>query len=142
MKTLKVKRLSPNAILPKRVTSGSAGLDLYCSKKIAISTESTSLVETGWAVEIPEGYFGLIKIKSGFATHFNVTENAGVIDSDYRGELKVAIANVSSSPLKIERGESFAQLLILPCEFMVCEEVETLSETKRGVKGFGQASKD
>jgi len=134
---LKVYKAYPDATLPSRGTPGSAGLDLVAYKKTTISTNTTDLVDTGLHVEIPEGYVGIVKIRSGFATKFNVTENAGVIDSDYRGPLKVAIANVSSDPLKILKGDRIAQLLVIPCWMGNIKEITELSETSRGESGFG-----
>jgi len=142
MKSIKVKfkKLGKDATMPKRVTPGSAGLDLYASKKKTVPTNSTVLIDTDLAVEIPEGYVGIIKVNSGIAVRDNVTENAGVIDSDYRGHLKVAIANISADPLKVLKGDRIGQLLIVPCWVGDPEEVEELSSTERGEKGFGQAS--
>ncbi len=139
--TVQFKKLNSSAKIPIRVTPGSAGLDLYCNKKLTIATNKTALVETGLAVAIPYGYVGIIKIKSGYAKMFNVTENAGVIDSDYRGELKIAIANISLDPLKIEKGDAIAQLLIIPCWLGEPEIVEELDVTTRGEKGFGEATR-
>lgn len=141
MKELQIKKLTSTAVIPKRVTPGSAGLDLVCDKRIIISTGTTGLVDTGLSVAIPEGYVGIIKIKSGYAKEYNVTENAGVIDCDYRGPLKVAIANTSDTPLRVEKGDAIAQLLILPCWMGKIEIVEELTTTIRGEKGFGEASK-
>ncbi len=141
MDKLKITKKEPGAITPKRVTPGSAGLDLYLIRKIEIPTQSTVVVDTGWQIELPKGHFGLIKIKSGIAINYGLTENAGVIDSDYRGNLKVALTNVSSSPVKIAKGEAVAQLLVIPCWMGEVAEVPVLSDTTRGEKGFGEASK-
>lgn len=139
---VKFKRLSPRAIEPKRVTEESAGLDLYAIAKQTIPTGKTALIETGWAIEIPKGYVGLIKVNSGEAIDFNITENAGVIDSDYRGHLKVAICNPTiDSPYKIVPKQKIGQLLILPCWLGQPQFVEELTETYRGEKGFGAASR-
>jgi len=135
--TVKFFKGNSDAILPTRGTNGAAGLDLTACKKTTIATNTTGLVETGLHVEIPEGYVGIIKIRSGFAKKYNVTENAGVVDSDYRGPLKVAIANFSSDPLKIVKGDRIAQLLIIPCWTGKVVEITELSETDRGENGFG-----
>jgi dUTP pyrophosphatase len=137
---LKLKKIGPGAKLPVRVTPGSAGIDLYAARKKVIPTSCTMLVDTDWAIEIPAGYVGLIKVNSGIAVQDNITENAGIVDCDYRGPLKVAIANVSDRPFKIYKGDRIGQLILLPYWKGDVEEVKELSETDRGEKGFGQAS--
>lgn len=138
---VKFKKIGPGAKPPVRVTEGSAGLDLFAARKKTVPTNKTALIDTDWAVAIPKGHVGLIKINSGNATRYSITENAGVIDSDYRGHLKVAISNPSSDPFKVEKGEKIAQLIVMPCLMTDPLFVEDLDKTERGEKGFGEASR-
>lgn len=139
---LNVKKLNENAIIPTYATEYSAGADLYVpsdSKKIAINPHQTVLIKLGIAVEIPEGYMGLIFARSGMASKRSLApaNKVGVIDADYRGEVMVALHNHSDQLQCVEAGERIAQLAITP--FLKCEynEVSELSETVRGEGGFG-----
>ncbi len=139
---LNVKKLSENAVIPTYGTEYSAGADLYVprdSGKIVINPHKTVLVKLGIAVEIPEGYMGLIFARSGMASKRSLApaNKVGVIDSDYRGELMVALHNHSDEVQCVEAGERIAQLAITP--FIKCEynEVNELSDTVRGDGGFG-----
>lgn len=138
--TLPVKKLTKTAKLPTRATDGSAGLDLYADQKIDISTGTSTGVRTGLSMAIPKGFMGLIKINSGTATKENVTENAGVVDSDFRGEVKVVIANISNDIKKVQRGDKIGQIVIVPCWMGEIKEVTELDNTQRGEKGFGEAT--
>ena len=139
---LNVKKLDENAIIPTYGTEYSAGADLYVpanQKSIAVNPHKTVLVKLGIAVEIPEGYVGLIFARSGMATKRSLApaNKVGVIDSDYRGELMVALHNHSDELQCVEAGERIAPLSVVP--FLKCEfsEVSELSETVRGEGGFG-----
>ncbi len=138
---LNIKKLNENATVPTYGTAYSAGADLYAlsDAPIAIEAHKTTLVHTGIAVEIPEGYCGLIFARSGLASKRGLApaNKVGVIDADYRGEVMVALHNHTDAIQAIEAGERIAQLVIVPflkCEF---ELVDELSDTVRGVGGFG-----
>ena len=141
----KVKRLDERAVLPTYATPHSAGADLYNMKgcEVQIKPHETVLIKTGLAVEIPEGYVGLIFARSGLATKRGLApaNKVGVIDSDYRGEIMVSLHNHSSAEQKVEGGERVAQISIVP--FLKADfcEADTLSATVRGEGGFGSTGK-
>lgn len=138
---LNVFRQHPDAILPTRATDGSAGYDLSTVEEISLMS-SESLVRFGWSFEIPPGYVGLLFMRSSYAKKGLSLANAvGVIDSDFRGEVK-ALLNVSAfcSEMKIEKGTRIAQLVIVPFVGMPCREVGTLNLTHRGEGGWGSTS--
>jgi len=137
---LRIKKLDHRSILPTRGTAQSAGLDLYSIKKHTISGNSIITINTGLSFEIPDGYVGIIKERSGFALQNRVIIKGGVIDSDYRGEIKIIAENVSDYPIILDAGTSIAQILILELPPVVAVNVdadEELSDTERGVAGFG-----
>ena len=129
---------------PKIQTSGAAGLDLFNNEKeIRILEEGKSIViSTGFYVEIPEGYVGLVFARSSLGFKFDCTlaNSVGVIDSDYRGEVKVKIHNHSDKPKMIEPNERVAKIVVVPC-FNQFTQVDELSETDRGSNGFGSTGK-
>lgn len=140
---VKVKRLTNTAWVPLKATNGSAGFDLYADtigESAPIYPGETKLIGTGIAMEIPEGYFGTIYARSGLATKKGLrpANCVGVIDSDYRGEICVALHNDSSSPKTIGAHERIAQLVIQPyaaeAKLVVNDD---LSDTERGEDGFG-----
>ena len=136
-----VKKLHENAILPTYGSVAAAGADLYAllDEELVFLPNETKFVHTGLAMEIPEGYAGLIYARSGLASKRGLApaNKVGVVDSDYRGELMVALHNHSSQTPVIQPKERIAQLVITP--FLKAEffESEELSETVRGVGGFG-----
>ena len=138
---VKIKKISPNAVLPTYGTEDAAGADLSAClfAPITIDPGQTFVVKTGLTMEIPEGYVGLIYARSGLATKRGLApaNKVGVIDSDYRGEIMVALYNQSELPQKIEPGERIAQLVIAPYLQGVFNEVDELSDTTRGAGGFG-----
>ena len=134
-------KLDKSAVMPTYGSPFSAGADLYaiCDGDIAIEPGKTVLVHTGIAMEIPEGFGGFIFARSGLATKKGLApaNKVGVVDSDYRGEIMVALHNHSDVVQTISSGERIAQLVIMPylaAEFCECE---ILSETVRGEGGFG-----
>ena len=138
---IKFIKLDKNATVPSYGTSASAGADLYAlsGQEIELKPNETVLVHTGIAMEIPEGYAGFVFARSGIATKRGLApaNKVGVIDSDYRGEIMVALHNHSNKVQKIEDNERVAQLVIMPylrAEFI---ETETLDETERASGGFG-----
>ena len=130
--------------VPKIQTSGAAGLDLFNNdKEIRILEEGKSIIiSTGFYVEIPEGYVGLVFGRSSLGFKFDCTlaNSVGVIDSDYRGEVKVKIHNHSDKPKMIEPNERVAQIVVVPC-FNQFKQVDELTETNRGSSGFGSTGK-
>ena len=145
MPTIAVKKLDERAILPTYGSEYSAGADLYAllDEEIVIEPNETKLVHTGIAMEIPEGYAGLIYARSGFASKRGLApaNKVGVVDADYRGEIMVALHNHSGKPQAVANGERIAQLVIAPFLKANFEVAETLSETVRGVGGFGSTGK-
>ena len=138
---LLVKRLNEAAILPTRGSKHAAGLDLYASESVCINTcsldETGKLVSTGISMNIPRGYYGRIAPRSGFSVKYGLIINAGVIDSDYRGEIKILFNNFTKSNVVIQRGDKVAQIIIEKIALLDVEEVDDLEDTERGDKGFG-----
>ncbi len=138
---LSIKKIKPNAIIPSYAHQGDAGMDLYTCKEVIIPPKKKMIVSTGIAMEIPEGYVGLIWDKSGLAVHHGITVLAGVIDAGYRGEIGVPIFNTSNVAYTFEAGDKMAQMLIQSIEIPTLVEVDELSDTDRGTKGFGSTGK-
>ena len=138
---LKIKKLLPEAKLPVYGSANAAGADLYAltDHDIRIGANETAVVHTGLAAEIPEGYVGLIFARSGLATRKGLApaNKVGVIDSDYRGEIRVALHNDSKYMQTVVPYERIAQLVVMPYVFARFEESEELSDTERGEGGFG-----
>lgn len=138
---INIKKLSSNAKIPSYATNFAAGCDLYSSssEKISFNPGETKLIKTGIAMEIPLGYAGLIYARSGLATKRGLApaNKVGVIDSDYRGEIMVALHNHTNDVKEIDPYERIAQLVITPYVKGLFNEVDDLNETKRGENGFG-----
>lgn len=141
MITVSIKKLDEKAMLPTYGSEYSAGADLYAlaEEELVFAPGETKLVHTGLAVELPEGYAGLIYARSGLALKRGLApaNKVGVIDADYRGEIMVALHNHSNDEQKISPQERIAQLVITPFLKVAFEEKETLSDTVRGTGGFG-----
>lgn len=142
MTTVKFIKLNPNAIVPSYGTEFAAGADLYAlpqGEVISVEPNQTVLIHTGIAMQIPEGYAGMIFARSGIATKRGLApaNKVGVIDSDYRGEIMIAIHNHSNQVQEIASGERVAQLVIMPYLTAEFVESETLDETDRAAGGFG-----
>ena len=140
MLDLKIKKLNENATTPTYGSDFAAGADLYsCEDEITILPGETRLIHTGIVMEIPEGYVGLIYARSGIATKRGLApaNKVGVIDSDYRGEVMVALHNHSSNPAKIEAKERIAQIVITPYLTVNFTEADSLGNSERGSGGFG-----
>ena len=138
------KKLDKNAIAPAYATEFAAGADLYSlDESVTIEPGRTVMVHTGLALEIPEGLVGLIYARSGLACKKGVApaNKVGVIDSDYRGEVIVAIHNDSLYMQEIAPGERIAQLVIMPYLPVEFEEVDDLTDTQRGKGGFGSTGR-
>lgn len=127
--------------LPARATAGAAGFDLRAAVEgeLVLPPGGRELIPTGFALAIPEGYEGQVRPRSGLALrHGIVLPNApGTIDADYRGELRVILANLGDAPFTVKRGDRIAQLVIAPVIPAELDEVETLEDTARGSGGFG-----
>ena len=132
-----MKKLSEDAILPKYAKADDAGMDFYSNQDTQILPNERKLINTGISIAIPKGYVGLIWDKSGIATKHGVKTMAGVIDSGYRGEIKILFHNLSNETYLIEKNKKIAQMLIQPVEQREIVEVEELDNTDRGTGGFG-----
>lgn len=141
MHKVNIKLLNEKAILPSYGSEHSAGADLYAclDEPATIGPGETFMVHTGIAMEIPEGYVGLIFARSGLASKKGLApaNKVGVIDSDYRGEFMVPLYNHSKIPQTIEQGERIAQMIMVPYITASWNVADELSETGRGDKGFG-----
>ena len=145
MPKINIKKLNENAVIPTYGSEFSAGADLYAlsDEPIVIAPHETVLVHTGVAMEIPTGYVGLVFARSGLATKRALApaNKVGVIDSDYRGEIMVALHNHGSEPKTVENGERIAQLVLVPYISADFNEVDELSDTARGEGGFGSTGR-
>lgn len=143
--TVKLKKLTPDAIIPTYGTEFAAGADLYSSIKedIIINPKETKFINTGIALEIPNGLVGLIYARSGLACKKGVApaNKVGVIDSDYRGEIIVALYNHSENPLTVSYGDRIAQFVLTPYITANFEEADELSDSVRGNGGFGSTGR-
>jgi len=137
---LKVKRINREAKIPSKGHKGDAGLDLFSCQECKLNPFEAKPISTGIKVAIPEGYAGLIWDKSGISLK-SVHRLAGVIDSGYRGEVKVVLVNLGKKPFVIEKGTKIAQMLIQPVMELEVVEVQSLDETPRGEGGFGSTGK-
>lgn len=142
---INIKKISPNAITPTYGSVDAAGADLYAciDADVTIAPGETYLVKTGLSMEIPVGFAGLIYARSGLSTKKGLApaNKVGVIDSDYRGEIMVALYNQSDKPQTIEPGERIAQMVITPFIQGIFNEVDELSDTVRGEGGFGSTGR-
>jgi dUTP pyrophosphatase len=145
-KTVRIKKLRENAVLPTRGSDGAAGLDLYACLDEPVTIEPRGLykIPTGVAVALPdENTVALIFARSGLGVNHGVSlPNAvGVVDSDYRGELIVGIGNTSDRPYRLSPGERFAQLVVMPVITAELEETDDLGATERGAGAFGSTGR-
>lgn len=138
---VKIKKLKPNAILPKYQTDLSAGMDIYAclDSPVLIRPMERVIIPTGLSIELPDGYESRIHSRSGlsFKNGISMANGTGIIDADYRGEYGILLINFSQEAFTIEHGMRIAQLVISKYEQVVWQEVEELSETDRSVGGFG-----
>ncbi|MBQ2892747.1 MAG: dUTP diphosphatase [Oscillospiraceae bacterium] len=145
MSTIRVKKLSPNAILPTYGSAEAAGADLYAclEETVSIAPGEVFWVPTGVALEVPKGCAGLIYARSSMGVKRGLApaNKVGVIDSDYRGEIRVVLLNHSKQVQTVAPGERVAQLIITPVLTPAYEEVEELTDTERGIGGFGSTGK-
>ena len=139
---LQILRLHPDAVVPARAYAGDAGLDLAACERVELGPGERALVGTGLAVAIPEGHAGFVQPRSGLATKHGITivNTPGLVDSGYRGELRVALLNTDRhETFVVETGMRIAQLVILPLPEVELVEVDELPESERGVRGFGSS---
>jgi dUTP pyrophosphatase len=125
--------------LPSYATDGAAGMDIVAAEEITLAPGSRHAVATGFAMAIPHGYEVQVRPRSGLALKHGITclNTPGTIDSDYRGEVKVILANLGSEPFQVSRGDRIAQLVPAPVQRATLTEVDSLDETPRGTGGFG-----
>lgn len=138
---LKILKINSEAKIPNYANEDDAGLDLYSAEDFVLKPGERRAVETGVKMEIPEGYVGLIWDKSGLALNDGIKTMAGVVDSGYRGEIKIVLINLSNQDFEIKKGQKIAQMLIQKIEHPEIEIVEFLSESGRGEGGFGSTGK-
>jgi dUTP pyrophosphatase len=139
---LQICRLRPGAVIPERAYSGDAGLDLAACDRIDLAPGERATIGTGLAVAIPEGYAGFVQPRSGLAARHGIAlvNSPGLIDSGYRGELRVVVLNTDrDSSFTIEPGMRIAQLVIMRLPEVELVEVDELPESDRGVRGFGSS---
>ena len=140
---VKIKKVSDLAIVPEYKTEGAAGCDLHSIEEVVIKPNSTVLIKTGLQFEIPEGFFMLLAPRSSLVmkNNLDMPNSIGIIDSDYRGEVLIALRNLGMENVIIEKGERIAQLLIMSSNKAEFELVENLNESLRGSSGFGSTGK-
>jgi len=137
--TMEAQKLSSHACIPRRATEGSAGYDLFAAEDMKIVPGSRALVSTGIAVKLPPGLYGRVAPRSGLAVKHGIQVGAGVIDADYRGEVKVLLFNQGGEDFKVSTGDRIAQLILERHETPAIQVVTGLSggQTERGSGGFG-----
>jgi dUTP pyrophosphatase len=140
---LPIRRLHEDALVPSRAYAGDAGLDLAACERVELGAGERAMVGTGLAVAIPEGYAGFVQPRSGLAAKHGITivNTPGLIDSGYRGELKVTLLNTDArEPFVVEVGMRIAQLVVMEVPGVDPIEVDELPDSERGVRGFGSSS--
>lgn len=138
---LKIKKLHKDAVLPTYGHRGDAGFDLYTVEDVEVKPGERKQVPTGLAMEIPGECVGLVWDKSGLSHKEGIKTLGGVIDSGYRGEVKIGVINLSDKPYTFEKGHKVAQMIIQERIYADVLEVEELSVTERGEGGFGSTGK-
>ena len=145
METIRVKKLSPKAILPTYGSAEAAGADLYAclEEPVTVAPGETVWIPTGIALEVPKDCAGLVYARSSLGVKRGLApaNKVGVIDSDYRGEIRVVLLNHGKEPQTLAHGERVAQFVITPVLTPAYEEVAELSDTQRGIGGFGSTGK-
>ncbi len=136
---LKFTLLASGAIAPTKAYDGDAGFDLYAARRITVAGNTVKHVLTGVAFQIPDGYFGKIYDRSGFGSRTTLSVKAGVIDSGYRGDVRIVMANTGPYPIQIAQGEKIAQMVLLPIPDFELKEVKELTASKRDTAGFGSS---
>lgn len=138
---VKIKKLHPNAVIPAYMTEHAAGLDLCAvlDAPVVLTPGERALLPTGLAMEIPPGYEGQVRPRSGLALKkgLSLVNSPGTIDADYRGEVGIILINLGSEPVPIQPGDRIAQLVIAPVTRAILVEVANLNDTARNDGGFG-----
>jgi len=140
---LAIQRLRADAVVPTRAYAGDAGLDLTSCERVELGPGERATVATGLAVAIPDGYAGFVQPRSGLASRHGITivNTPGLVDSGYRGELKVILLNTDATePFVVEPGMRIAQLVVMQIPEIDPVEVDELPESERGVRGFGSSA--
>jgi len=136
--SLKVKKLTFDAVVPTRGSDGAVGYDLYSSEDAIVPNQAgRALVGTGITVVLPPGVYGRVAPRSGLAVKHCINVGAGVIDPDYTGEIKVVLFNHGMNDFEIKKGDRIAQLVLERCETPPIEEISIVEDTERGSSGFG-----
>lgn len=134
---ISVKKVHPGAKVPQFAHDTDAGCDVFSAEEVTLAPGERKIVSTGIAMAIPQGYVGLVWDKSSVSGTHGVKTMGGVLDSGYRGEIKIILLNTSSDTVQLESGRKIAQMLIQPIHQATFEEVENLDDTDRGEGGFG-----
>ncbi len=138
---IRIKKLDSSLPDLSYAKPGDAGFDLYARERTVLAPGVQTLVPSGVALEIPEGYVGLVWDKSGLSIKHGLKVLGGVVDAGYRGEVMVGMINLSATEYVFEKGDKVAQMLIQRVEHVTFEMVDQLSETERGATGFGSSGK-
>ncbi len=136
---VKIKKIVSDARIPRYAHSGDAGMDFYSVEDFVLQPGERRVCKTGIAIQIPNGFVGLIWDKSGIAAKSGIKTMGGVIDSSYRGEVGIILKNLSDEKYEVKKGEKVAQMLIQKVECPTIEEVDKLDDTDRGEGGFGSS---
>ena len=137
METLKVKKLTDNARIPRKGLPGAAGYDLYSAYEYCITPGSCIKVQTDIAVKVPKGCYGRIAPRSSLALMHSISIEGGVIDPDYIGNIGILMRNQGKTAYNVKKGDRCAQLILEKIQVVELEEVEVLQETMRGTQGYG-----
>lgn len=140
---IKFKKLNPAAKMPQVATPDSAGADISAAEDVVLAPGETKLISTGLSMAIPSGYVGLMFPRSGLSlkTPLRQPNSVGVIDADYRGEVRGMFTNTGMNPVSISAGDRIAQMIVIACLKMEWEEVAELDTTERGEGGFGSTGR-
>ena len=145
MERIQFKKLNPAAVIPQRATAGSAGLDLRAclTEPVTLRKDEHAAIPTGLAVKVEDGFAAMLFARSGLAIKHGIglLNGVGVVDSDYRGEIRVGVINQFEEPYTIEPGERIAQMVVMPVSLAPVVEVDELDETDRGAGGFGSTGR-
>ena len=134
---MQVSKLYEDAQYPTRATKGSAGWDLYAQEDVVILPKQSDSIGTGICVDVGRGYVGLLTHRSSFGFKLDTIASFGVVDSDYRGEIRIKLFNLGNEGIYIKKGDRVAQLVVVPVFFSAYKEVDKLGETTRGSGGMG-----
>ncbi len=139
--TIELKPLHPKAKLPRRATTDAAGADLHCLQTFTLEPGERRAIATGLSIAIPRGFYGRIAPRSGWAAKHGIDTLAGVIDSDYRGEILVLLINLGSAPFTAAADERIAQLIIERIALCDFAWADSLEDSERGAGGFGSTGR-